>query len=68
MMNRPVKLANRPEARPRTNLRLTPELWQSIDGARLKRPGNVSRNTWITEAVQEKLARERKDHDKGSGG
>jgi hypothetical protein len=26
--------------------------------ARLRRVGNISRNTWITEAIDEKLARE----------
>ena len=29
-----------------------------LDAACAARPGNVSRNTWIAEAVQEKLARE----------
>jgi len=43
----------------RINLRLSAETFGEIDELRLGRPGNVSRNTWITEAVQEKLARER---------
>jgi len=30
----------------------------SYDEARADRPGNISRNTWITEAIQEKLLRE----------
>jgi len=30
----------------------------AIDAACAARPGNVSRNTWIAEAVEEKLARE----------
>lgn len=42
----------------RQNLRLKMELWEAIDIARSKRIGNVSRNTWITEAILEKLARE----------
>jgi uncharacterized protein (DUF1778 family) len=42
----------------RINLRLAPETFAAIDDACALRPGNVSRNTWIAEAVQEKLARE----------
>jgi hypothetical protein len=42
----------------RINLRLTAETFATIDAACAARPGNVSRNTWIAEAVQEKLARE----------
>lgn len=43
----------------RINLRLSAECFEAIDAARLARPGNISRNTWITEAIEEKLARER---------
>lgn len=42
----------------RINLRLASALFAKIDAARAARPGNVSRNTWITEAIEEKLARE----------
>lgn len=42
----------------RINLRLAAEAFASVDAACAARPGNVSRNTWIAEAVQEKLARE----------
>lgn len=42
----------------RINLRLSPETFQAIDDARGRRAGNVSRNTWIAEAIEEKLARE----------
>ena len=42
----------------RINLRLDPETFEATDAVRAKRPGNISRNTWITEAIQEKLARE----------
>jgi hypothetical protein len=42
----------------RTSLRLSAETFALIDQARARRAGNVSRNTWIAEAVQEKLARE----------
>jgi len=43
----------------RLNLRLPGETFDAIDAARQARPGNISRNTWITEAVEEKLAKER---------
>ena len=42
----------------RINLRLPGETFEAIDAARADRPGAVSRNTWITEAIEEKLARE----------
>jgi hypothetical protein len=45
----------------RSTLRLPSELWAAIDGARDKRPGNVSRNTWLVEAITEKLAKEQKN-------
>jgi hypothetical protein len=43
----------------RINLRLPAEIFEAIDATRGARPGNVSRNTWISEAIEEKLARER---------
>ncbi len=53
----------------RINLRLPGETFEAIDEARSTRPGIISRNTWITEAVQEKLARDRAEsgHSKGGG-
>jgi len=42
----------------RINLRLSAVAFAAIDAARAGRLGNVSRNTWITEAIAEKLARE----------
>lgn len=42
----------------RINLRLSPETFRAIDEARGCRAGSVSRNTWIAEAIEEKLARE----------
>ncbi len=42
----------------RQSLRLDPKLWEKIDRERGKRAGAVSRNTWITEAIVEKLTRE----------
>ena len=46
--------------RPRQSLRLDPEIWEQIDLERAKRAGSVSRNTWITEAILEKLASRRR--------
>jgi DNA (cytosine-5)-methyltransferase 1 len=43
----------------RINLRLPAETFEAIDAARSARPGNVSRNTWITEAIEQKLACDR---------
>jgi hypothetical protein len=43
----------------RINLRLPAETFDAIDAFRARRTGVVSRNTWITEAVEEKLLRER---------
>ncbi len=42
----------------RINLRLSSAMFGAIDNARNVRPGNVSRNTWIAEAIEEKLARD----------
>ena len=44
----------------RINLRLSVEAFEAIDACRADRPGAVSRNTWITEAIEEKLEREAK--------
>ena len=52
----------------RINLRLPGETFDAIDAAQCVRPGNVSRNTWITEAVEEKLARDRQESGQGKGG
>lgn len=41
----------------RINLRLSADTFEAIDAARAARPGAISRNTWITEAIEEKLAR-----------
>lgn len=41
----------------RINLRLSPEVLEAIDAECSRRAGNVSRNTWITEAVTERLLR-----------
>lgn len=55
----------------RINLRLPSEMLEAIDAERSQRVGNVSRNTWIAEAVQEKLNRDgatsRQDGDEKGG-
>lgn len=59
-MMAPMKTApnDSPRTLDRINLRLPPDMFEAIDAARGRRAGNVSRNTWITEAIQEKLSRE----------
>ncbi|KVU88407.1 hypothetical protein WK74_09155 [Burkholderia ubonensis] len=52
-MTEPAKTSTRH----RQSLRLNDATWAAIDSARSSRPGNVSRNTWITEAITEKLQR-----------
>jgi metal-responsive CopG/Arc/MetJ family transcriptional regulator len=42
----------------RISLRLPKELFEDIDRLRLTRAGNISRNTWIAEAVKEKLEKD----------
>ncbi|HHG4842968.1 TPA: hypothetical protein ACQGUY_001006 [Pseudomonas aeruginosa] len=48
---------SRSRALERINLRLSPEVLEAIDAECSRRAGNVSRNTWITEAVTERLTR-----------
>lgn len=42
----------------RFTLRAPRFLFSRIDGSRRARPGYISRNTWILEAITEKLQRE----------
>lgn len=42
----------------RFSLRLKKELLADIDARRAERSGCISRNTWIAEAIQEKLERD----------
>jgi metal-responsive CopG/Arc/MetJ family transcriptional regulator len=42
----------------RLNIRLTPNMLTAVDDACGRRAGTLSRNTWIAEAIAEKLARE----------
>jgi hypothetical protein len=56
-MSNPPKLLTIREL-DRINLRLLPETFQAIDNSRNARPGRLSRNTWIAEAIEEKLSRD----------
>ena len=51
----------------RINLRLSADTLAALDATRADRPGNVSRNTWITEAIAEKLTREGSANDRRGG-
>lgn len=46
----------------RFSLRLPAEVLTAIDFECAKRAGCVSRNTWIAEAIQEKLAKSNQQH------
>lgn len=46
------------DERQRQSIRLDAEIWLAIDECRKMRPGNVSRNTWIAEAILAKLSDE----------
>lgn len=46
------------KSRNRINLRLSPEVFELIDAVRTSRAGVISRNTWISEAIREKLDRD----------
>ena len=60
---------SRSSALERINLRLTPEVLKAIDAECSRRAGSVSRNTWITEAVTERLGRlASSSHPQGAGG
>ena len=50
-------------------LRLTTKVLRAIDGECARRVGSVSRNTWITAAVTERLGRlASSSHPQGGGG
>ena len=51
----------------RINLRLSGKTFEAIDLARAARAGHVSRNTWVTEAVEEKLVRDRAERAQEEG-
>jgi len=42
----------------RQSIRLSKPIWDAVDEVRGRRAGNVSRNTWVAEAILEKLGRE----------
>ena len=47
-----------PPLKSRANVRFDADIWDKIDQARLMRAGFVSRNSWILEAIIEKLENE----------
>ena len=57
-----TKAAAKSELKTRVNVRFDEQVWARIDRARNKRAGFVSRNSWILEAVMEKLAKEQDDN------
>jgi hypothetical protein len=52
----------------RINSRLSGETFDAIDAARGARSGNISRNAWIAEADEQKLARDRAASGQGKCG
>lgn len=64
IMKKVAREESRAHSMERINLRLPSEVLQAIDAERSRRAGNVSRNTWIAEAVAEKL----KLREQGNGG
>lgn len=61
-------MPKRIDDRARQSLRLATDVWVAIDVARALRAGNVSRNTWITEAILEKITREQTERDMSRSG
>ena len=55
------------DERSRHSLRLEPDVLSTIDVSRESRTGFVSRNTWILEAILEKLSREKKERTEQEG-
>lgn len=51
----------------RQNLRIDPSILGALDLARSKRGGFISRNTWILEAIIEKLTREQENRGADGG-
>ncbi len=51
-------IRKKPASVQRFNIRLASDVLAAVDAACERRAGTVSRNTWIAEAVAEKLARE----------
>lgn len=72
MSMKAVQKETDPRCMARMTLRLSPEMLSVIDDDRASRPGSISRNTWIIEAIAEKLARRGKatpiQVDKASNG
>lgn len=54
----PLWRQNEPMLESRMNLRMPERLFADLDRLRKARPGRVSRNQWIIEAVSEKIVRD----------
>jgi hypothetical protein len=52
----------------RIDLRFSAETFEAAGAMRAARPGNISCNTWITEAAEERLARGRAARRQDKGG
>ncbi len=63
-----IKSMPKNDNRIRQSVRLDKQLWDGIDRACSERPGSVSRNTWITEAILEKLHRDADNASTGEAG
>jgi hypothetical protein len=61
-----MNLIRKNDSRIKLNLRLAPEELKAVDDLCRSRAGHCSRNTWIAEAVAEKLARENRGRSRGS--
>jgi hypothetical protein len=67
-MSRSIRMPKQVDDRTRQSLRLPQQVWAAIDLERLRRAGSVSRNTWITEAILEKIARDKTEQAKSEAG
>jgi len=61
-----MHLIRKNDSRIKLNLRLAPEELKAVDTSCRGRVGHCSRNTWIAEAIAEKLARESQGGSRGS--
>jgi hypothetical protein len=60
-----MPLIRKNDTRIKFNLRLAPKELEAVYASRPSRSGHCSRNTWIAEAIAEKLARESHGKDRG---
>jgi len=60
-----MNLIRKSDSRIKLNLRLAPEEFKAVDDLCRSRAGRCSRNTWIAEAIAEKLARDNRGGSRG---